>query len=252
MPELPEIEAIREYLELNISNALITEIKTYRHTVIRNLPLNKFENMLDGASINKINRIGKILQISLHKLDTKLQLYIDHGLTGRLGWLKDYKRPPAKMVFSLEFHNGKTLIYKDTRLHGAVWLISAKNSQENKPPPVIANFGPDILKISRSEFLDRLDKFRGEIKGILVNKKFVVGIGNAYSDEILYEAKIHPFTKKPQLNEKEKAELFRACQKVLSDAIILITQMLNETQKLDNQNHWRKAIFRVHLKGGEP
>jgi formamidopyrimidine-DNA glycosylase len=251
MPELPEIEAIRRYLTLTLSNQMITEVKTYRHTVIRNLPKTDFEELLISASLKRIDRIGKILNFCMHKGNSILSLYIDHGLTGRLSWAT-LKKLPAKTVFSIKFNQGKTLLYHDSRLHGAIWLFVNENNKPSEYPQKFDNFGPDILQISGENFIKRLGGFNGEIKGILTNQKFVSGIGNAYADEILFEARVHPFDKRPQLNDEEKIRIYLACQKILSESMNQIYHILCETQKLNNQSFWRQQIFRIHLKGKEP
>ncbi len=252
MPELPEIEAIRQYLISTISNEVITEVKTFQHTVIRNPSAKEFEELLRDATLDHIERIGKILRLSLHKSNLLLYLYLDHGLTGRLAWYSSQKLP-AKTVFLIKFRNDKTLLYHDTRLHGTIWLFSSKKNQPCEHPAVIDEFGPDIFQISESEFIKRLGKFNGEIKGILTNQtKFVTGIGNAYADEILFEAKIHPFSKRPQLSEKDKSILYHACKKILTNSMNKISHMLKTTQKLDNERYWREQIFLIHLKGKKP
>ncbi len=252
MPEFPEIESIRQYLILNISNEVISEVKAFQHTVIRNPSKNEFEILLQDALLDHIERIGKILLFKLHKSNLFLHLYIDHGLTGKLAWSSISQKVPKSVVFSIKFRNDKTLIYHDSKLHGAIWLFSCKNNQKCGYPPVIDNFGSDISQISESEFIERLKRFNGEIKRVLTNQKFVTGIGNAYADEILFEARIHPFNKRLQLNEEEKRRLYLACQSILSTSISKISDMLNKTNKLDNQRYWRQQIFKIHLKGKEP
>lgn len=251
MPELPEIEAIRKYLILTLSNQIITEVKTFRHTAIRNLSKSDFEDLLHLATLDQIERIGKILRFLIYKPNLILSLYIDHGLTGRLAWSAS-KKLPAKTVFSTTFQEGKTLIYHDSRLHGAIWLFVSKNNKPCGYPAKIDSFGPDIIEISKEDFIGRLQRFNGEIKGIITNQKFVSGIGNAYADEILFEAKIHPFDKRSQLNEEEKTSIYLACKKILTDSVNKIYQVLCETQKLNNQSYWRQNIFRIHFKGKQP
>jgi formamidopyrimidine-DNA glycosylase len=251
MPELPEIEAIRRYLTLTLSNQTITEVKTYRHTAIRNLQKTDFEDLLISGSLERIDRIGKTLNLCMHKGNSILNLYVDHGLTGRVSWAT-LKKLPAKTVFSVKFNKGKTLIYHDSRLHGAIWLFVNENNEPSEYPQKFDSFGPDILQISEQDFIKRLQGFNGEIKGILTNQKFVSGIGNAYADEILFEAGVHPFDKRPQLNDEEKIRIYHACQKILTESMNKIYHILCETQKLDNQSFWRQQVFRIHLKGKEP
>ncbi|MHA2246479.1 MAG: DNA-formamidopyrimidine glycosylase family protein [Candidatus Hodarchaeales archaeon] len=253
MPELPEIEAILQHLISTLSNEVVTEVKTFQHTVIRNISKKEFEVLLQGATVDQFERIGKILRLSFSKSNLLIHLYIDHGLTGRVAWRSDSKKVlPSKTVFFIKFKNEKTMLYHDSRLHGAVWLFSNKNNEQRGHPHIIDNSGPDIFQVSESEFIQRMQRFNGEIKGILTNQKFVTGIGNAYADEILFEAKIHPFNKRPQLKEKEKSILFSACKKVLTNSVNQISHMLDDTQKLDNQRYWRQQIFKIHLKGKQP
>lgn len=248
MPELPELEAIREYLTNVLSQRTIKAIKTYHHTVIRYPSANDFEKWLQGAHLIQIDRIGRILRFSFKKSDLFFHLYVDHGLTGRLTFKSLLKKIPSKTVLSLEFDNDKTLIYHDSRLHGTIWLYSALNKEKMDYPSIIDDYGPDILEISEADFLERIRKYRGEIKGILTNQKFVTGIGNAYSDEILFVANIHPFSKKTKLNKEELKKLFLTCQNVLSSAKDDILIMLSQTGEFDEKK-WRKKILRVHLKG---
>jgi len=255
MPELPEIEAIRSYLTSKISGEIITRTDTFNHTVIRYPTPDDFKESLNKARLDQIRRIGKILHFSFiknEKISEQLHLYLDHGLTGRLRWGSSSKKFPKKSVFSLEFSNRKTLLYHDRRLHGAVWLFKC-NQQEHPPyPEGFKKFGPDIHEITYQEFKNRLKKFRGEIKGILTNQTFVIGIGNAYADEILFSARVHPFTRKNQLTEEDIERIFSSCHKVLLDATKKIFDTLKETDILDNEKNWRDQIMTIHLKEGGP
>ena len=152
----------------------------------------------------------------------------------------------------MAFNKSKTLIYHDSRLHGAIWLFVSKNNESYGYPEKIDGYGPDILQISKEDFIKRLKRFNGEIKGILTNQKFVSGIGNAYADEILFEAKIHPFDKRPQLDEAEKTRIYLACEKILTNSVNTIFDSLCETQILNNQKKWRQQIFKIHLRGKQP
>ncbi|MFX0172215.1 MAG: Fpg/Nei family DNA glycosylase [Candidatus Hodarchaeota archaeon] len=252
MPELPEIEAIRLYLSKILSGQAINSVKSYQHTVIRNPSADEFVKLLEGVVLNSIERIGKIILFLLDKDDFRLYLYIDHGLTGRLAWGSLSNHVPKKTVFSLEFSNKRNLIYHDKRLHGAIWLYKCENDQYREYPDVLKDYGPDILSITNKEFNQAIKNFRGEIKRVITNQRFITGIGNAYSDEILFDSGIHPFTKRSQLTEEELSLLFQSCRKILLNATANILDILNNTQKLNNQNYWRQQIMRIHTKGGEP
>ncbi|MFX0184288.1 MAG: Fpg/Nei family DNA glycosylase [Candidatus Hodarchaeota archaeon] len=252
MPELPEIEAIRRYLIPILSGQVINHVNTYQHTVIRNPSTNEFVKLLKGAVLHNIERIGKIILFKFYKEKRQLCLFIDHGLTGRLAWGSSSRNIPKKTIFSLEFGNKKNLIYHDKRLHGAVWLFKNENDQECEYPVIVKNFGPDILSITKIEFIHRIKSFHGEIKRVLTNQRFITGVGNAYSDEILFASRIHPFTRRSQLSEKDIDKIFLSCRTVLFNATDNIQEMLNNTQKLNNQTYWRQKIMKIHIKGGDP
>lgn len=250
MPELPEIEAIKNYLFEKIKNDPISSVQTFQHTVIRTPNVEDFPKILIGASVNSIQRIGKILKICFKKGEDFIVLYLDHGLTGKLSWKKG--KIPTKTVLEMAFQSGKELIYYDRRLHGSLWLYQASREEDLEVPEKIKDFGPDILTISNDEFLRRAKRFRGEIKGVLTKQSFVTGIGNAYSDEILFDAKIHPFTKRTQLSIKDLESLFASANSILLDSIKSIENWLKETDKLNNQQFWRSQLFKVHLRGKKP
>ena len=100
------------------------------------------------------------------------------------------------MVLTLA--NGYDLRYVDERLMGKVYLVEEGALDQI---PQFAEMGPDALspELTDEVFAQRLRRHPGQIKGILVNHKFVAGIGNAYADEILFAASIHPYRKRPTL-----------------------------------------------------
>ena len=79
---------------------------------------------------------------------------------------------------------------------------------------MFAEMGPDALAVTEDEFRARIRKHSGAIKNILTNHKFVAGIGNAYSDEILFEARIDPFRKRTTMSDDDIGRLYRAMRTV--------------------------------------
>jgi formamidopyrimidine-DNA glycosylase len=110
--------------------------------------------------------------------------------------------------------------------------------------------GPDVLSPSLTEevFRERLRKYTGQIKSILVNHKFVAGIGNAYADEILWQARVHPYRKRSQMSDDEIGALYHATRDVLNWAEPIVWEKMGES--LDYKE-WRDHL-RVHRRGGEP
>jgi len=104
-----------------------------------------------------------------------------------------------------------------------------------------------LSDISLEEFTERLKKFHGEIKGVLTRGSLVSGIGNAYSDEILFAAGIFPFRKTRSLKPQEVDELHRQCRQVLEDAIAVLRERMG-----DAIHHKIRDFLKVHNKGGQP
>ena len=93
-------------------------------------------------------------------------------------------------------------------------------------------------------------KYRGQIKSILTNAEFVQGIGNAYSDEILWEARIHPYTPRPKLTDEQLILIFTAARAVMAWTTPLVRGAMVKDGNLDYEE--RRDFMRVHRLGGKP
>jgi formamidopyrimidine-DNA glycosylase len=119
--------------------------------------------------------------------------------------------PSTRKVFY--FKDGSRLVFNDTRKFG--WWKNVKKSQE-----IEGQFGPEALAISLSKFRNILARRpNAKIKPLLMDQKFIAGIGNIYSSEILYAAKVHPLRPVKTLNDKEIGQIFRNIGKILRAAI---------------------------------
>jgi formamidopyrimidine-DNA glycosylase len=107
--------------------------------------------------------------------------------------------------------------------------------------------GPDALAVSREEFKARLKPFRGEIKGILTRCEFVAGIGNAYADEVLWWAKLHPYRKRASLTAEEVDRLYDGMRACLIEATDKVRAEMGE------EIHRKPRDFlAIHMKAGAP
>jgi formamidopyrimidine-DNA glycosylase len=115
--------------------------------------------------------------------------------------------------------------------------------------PGVAELGPDADDpgLTVEDWRARIRRHPGELKGLLRNQTFVAGIGNAYSDEILHAARLHPFRKRPSLAPEEVDELYRATRSTLAEAIALLRVRVPPTFEKQVRDH-----LRVHLRGGSP
>jgi formamidopyrimidine-DNA glycosylase len=192
-----------------------------------------------------VQRYGKFL---LFPFASGRILVINPMLTGRFGYVEPKAKRVARTCFGLALSNGSELRYVDQRFMGRVYLVEA--ADQLKAIPQFSEMGPDVLspELSEEVFRARIRRHAGQIKSILVNHKFVAGIGNAYSDEILWEARIHPYMKRTQLSDDQIGELYRAVHSVLDWSLPILAEKMKD--QLDYAE-WRDHL-RVHRRGGQP
>ncbi|MCC6236327.1 MAG: hypothetical protein IT299_01985, partial [Dehalococcoidia bacterium] len=195
MPEIPDLEAIRGFLEPRLAGNPIARTEVRYPWLIRS------EDKLDslvGRVLGPIRRHGKFL---LFAVDDGRELVVNPMLTGRFHWAAagERKRPGTCVLFA--FEDGHELRYSDARRMGRWYLLPA---DQLALIPQWASLGPDALAITEEEFLAGLKRHRGQVKNVLTNQEFMAGIGNAYSDEILWEARVHPHRRVATLDEEQR------------------------------------------------
>lgn len=187
MPELPEVETIRRQLARKIVG-----------------------RKLQGKKITGVRRRAKLLII--HFADGS-SLLLHLKLTGQLVF-NGRSGPYTRHIF--KFDDGARLIFNDVRNFG--WFKIVKNQKEAKKE--LQNFGPEALEIDFETFKAILAKRpNAKIKPLLMDQKVIAGIGNIYSDEILYRARVRPLRRVRTLRQEEIRRIFRNIAKVLKDAI---------------------------------
>jgi formamidopyrimidine-DNA glycosylase len=243
MPEVPDLEAIRKFFNRTVAGETIERVDTPIPVVIR-VPREEFVRLLTGDTLGDVHRHGKFL---LFTLASGRIMVINAMLTGRFSLANPKEKRHARTCFSLGLSGGKELRYADQRFMGRVYLATPDTLETL---PQFAEMGPDVLSPSLTEevFRERLRKYSGQIKSVLVNHKFVAGIGNAYADEILWEAGVHPYHKRSQMNDEEIRALYEATRRVFEWAEPIVWEKMGES--LDYKE-WRDHL-RVHRRGGEP
>jgi formamidopyrimidine-DNA glycosylase len=120
--------------------------------------------------------------------------------------------------------------------------LLTRQPPEQAPNADYAGMGPDALAIIRDDFKARLKPFRGEIKGVLPRSEFVAGIGNAYADEVLWWARLHPYRKKTSLTPEELDRLYDGMRACLLEAIYQVRQEMGEDIHL-KPRRWKQTRF---------
>ena len=215
MPELPEVETFKRYLDSTSLHQRIINVEVRDAYVLKHVSAHGLARRLKGRRFENSHRHGKHLFV---RSGDELWLRLHFGMTGWLQYLKRDEETPNTARVLFRFGNNRRLAFDDQRKFGEVELI--KNVDEFLQTRGI---GPDALEITLSEFKLILGKHRGAVKAILLNQQLIAGIGNLYADEILFRARMHPGTDAGRLNDKDLNRLFRAMRHVLEKAIALKT-----------------------------
>lgn len=244
MPELPELEVVREVLARRVLGRRIERVSLAPKgaaVVVRDLSRRGFAETFTDAAFRTVSRRGKFLLFALE--NSPLQLAVNPKLTGRfqLSAPGARKAGPVWVAFHLA-DPPEELRFIDSKRMGQIYL-----TEDLRAVPTFAEMGPEALEVSLDEFRRRLRTFRGEIKGILVNARFLAGIGNAYADEILWQARLHPYRKRPSLSPDEAAGLYTAMRSVLTESIEKVRKVMGEEIQLKPRD-----FFAVHMRAGEP
>ncbi|HHY18677.1 MAG TPA: DNA-formamidopyrimidine glycosylase [Firmicutes bacterium] len=205
MPELPEVETIRRYLNLSIVNERIQKLEVlWAGSVVKAEPADVYN--LKNQKINSIARKGKYLLFQLEDFDMVVHL----RMTGQI-YLNPQNPLEDHIRWVLYLQNGDKLYYRDVRKFGRLFL--ALKSQGARLSG-LDKLGPEPWEITLEYWQDKLKSNRS-IKLLLLDQRVISGIGNIYADEALFLAKIHPETKGKDLSSKQAAELLVAVRTVL-------------------------------------
>jgi len=207
MPELPEVETIKNELAPHIIGHTISGVTLFWEGIVKKPSLEEFCSRIMGQKITGIGRRGKYLIFSLSGGET---LIIHLKMTGSLL----LKAPDRFIRAIIHLDDGSEIYFRDPRKFGVMWLVEDKNTITGKlgPEPLKADFTPKVLA-------QRLSKRTAPIKALLFDQKFIAGIGNMYADEALFRAGIHPLRSGKSLSPKEIERLHRAIRQVLGAAI---------------------------------
>ena len=215
MPELPEVETFKRYLDSTSLRQRITNVEVRDAYVLKRVSVRQLARRLKGRRFENSYRHGKHLFV---RAGNQLWLRLHFGMTGSLEYLKDDEVAPKTARVIFRFEDNCRLAFDDQRKFGEIELIEDVDEFRQT-----RRLGPDALEISLSQFKAIVGKHRGAVKAILLNQQLIAGIGNLYADEILFRARMHPATEAARLSDKDLKRLFRATRYVLGKAIALRT-----------------------------
>jgi formamidopyrimidine-DNA glycosylase len=216
LPELPEVETIRRGLEREVVGKRVKTAQVTGTRTIRRQTKKQFIAKLEGAKINGVERRGKYL---LLKLDTGDILVIHLRMSGQLlrAQAKDAVVKHTHVV--LTFTQGGQLRFVDPRTFGELFITTPDDL--SKDVTELADLGMDPVDepVSWVKFREQLLRRPTKLKTLLMDQSFLAGIGNIYSDEILWEAGLRHDRTPQTLSTMEIRRLYRAIVEVLHEAL---------------------------------
>jgi formamidopyrimidine-DNA glycosylase len=251
MPELPEVETVRRDLE---KEAVGRRIKSVEVTGLRSIRRHKtkkaFISRVEGQKIDGVERRGKNLLLSLG--DDWLVVHL--GMSGQLLKAAPKDKVAKHTHVVLSFTQGGQIRFIDPRTFGEMFVVSKESFAAEAPELAELGFDPVEDVMSWDEFGRRLQAKRTKLKTLLMDQKFVAGIGNIYSDEILWNAGLRFDRGSDAVSTQEVRRLYRAMGEVLQEAIKLRGSSLSDMQYCDLYGNpgGYQAEHAVYARDGQP
>ena len=232
MPELPEVEVIRRDLEKEVVGKKIKSVEvTGTRSVRRHRNKKEFIGLLEGRKIVAVQRRGKYLVL---RLDDPEAVIVHLGMSGQLLRAKSAReKAPKHTHVAITFTQGGLLRFVDPRTFGEMFVTKYDDIEERVDE--LAHLGMDPLETALSwELFGRMlaDK-PTRLKNLLMDQKFIAGIGNVYSDEILFQAGLKWDRMSDSLSQQEVRRLYRAIVETLQDAVKYRGSSLADEQYVD-------------------
>jgi formamidopyrimidine-DNA glycosylase len=236
MPELPEVETVRADLEAMLRGKRIESVIAAPSRCMR-VPggVAEVEVALLGTTIESVKRRGKHLIMAVDDGSANPPVLVAHlGMSGWFWWLEDPgATPPKHTHLRLGFGEGTQLAYVDPRTFG--WFALSRRSSLEADIPVLASLGPEPLaeSFSSARLAGLLARRSTRIKPLLLDQGFIAGIGNIYSDEMLFRSGVRWDRAANSLSPEEIRRLHRAMRAVLREAIAARGSTLSDSQYRD-------------------
>ena len=215
MPELPEVETVRRAIDAALVGASVADARIlHPRTARRQARPSDVRDRLIGRRVRAIERVGKFLLIGL---DSDLTWVVHLGMSGRILLLPLEAPPDRHTRFRAEMASGDSVRFIDPRTFGFVAVFTPAELAES----TISRLGPDVWRRLPSPRC-LAEKMKGRsvaVKTLLLDQRFVAGLGNIYADEVLHRAGIDPSRPAGDLSEQEVKKLRSRIRPVLSEAI---------------------------------
>lgn len=213
MPELPEVAVFKKVIEQTSLHQPIQSIEVERKDILEDIKSNDFADRLEGDQFQAVDRYGKYLFILTGMGQT---IFMHFGMTARPVYYsgEDIQPDYARLVFT--FRSGDHLAFDCRRMLGKVGMTGSMDQFVKDK-----GLGIDALdpKLDKAAFRELIQSSRGYVKTTLMKQETIAGIGNEMSDEILYQAGIHPKSKISGLDSEDINRIYDTMRKVFETRI---------------------------------
>ena len=244
MPELPEVETVKNELIPHVMGRRITGVTFEWDGMVKKMPAAEFVDGVTGRQITGLRRRGKYLIFSL---DNDNSMIIHLKMTGSLLVQNTGEELPRFTRAVLHLDNNTDIVFRDPRKFGVMRLIDDPETIVGKlgPEPLEDDFTMDVLR-------QRLKNRKAPMKALLCDQNVIAGIGSMYADEVMFDTGIYPERLAESLTEKEKEHLHEAIRRILRAAIENKGASVRTYYRPDGSEGTAHFEFNVAHRGGKP
>lgn len=215
MPELPEVETVRNVLKLWVKGRTIKNSEVFYEKVLENVTFNDFKNKIVNQTVHDVERVGKHLIFILDdyvllshlRMEGKYYLLENNEMDEKMGKHK---------IISFLLDDGKTLLYHDVRKFGKMKLLDKKGYMEDD---TLAKLGKEPFVIEKEDLFGKIKLSNKPIKELILDQTNMAGLGNIYADEVLFLSRLNPLKKGKEISIEE-------CQIIIDNSIIVLNKAI--------------------------
>ncbi len=241
MPELPEVETIRRQLEDTLKGKKVIDVVVKDKRIVKGIDASSFKLKVKGNLFQEILRRGKVLIV---KLKDKLYLVFHLRISG---WIIVSRQEEKFSRVIFKFSDGSFLNFCDSRALGEVRLVN-----DWQKLPIIKEMGPEPFDLKPGQFLSLFKEKKTKIKPLLMDQKFLAGVGNVYAQEALFCAGIHPERRTDRISEGEYKKLFQCLISILKKAIEKKGSSVDTYRQIDGKEGGFVPFLKVYQREGKP
>ncbi|WP_029608766.1 bifunctional DNA-formamidopyrimidine glycosylase/DNA-(apurinic or apyrimidinic site) lyase [Mycoplasma simbae] len=243
MPEMPEVATVVNLLRPKIVGQNIENVDVYNTKLIKNIDANSFINSIVGSKIENIFNVGKYIVINLNN---EMSIINHLRMTGKYSFYTKYHEPIIHDHVVFKLSEG-VLYFNDARAFATFEL--RKNVDLYSTPP-LNKLGNTPLNTDIDWLFDKIKRKASPIKNVLLDQSLVLGIGNIYANEALFNTGIHPSTPANKLSKNELKDLILAAGNIMQTATQMGGSSIQSYTSLNGQKGEFQNYLQVHNRNG--